>query len=309
VPLLAAESVDTSWDSIRLVFRVAAFVAVAGSGLLALPPRLQRLALSLLLLVHFGGITAAIFSFPPPDAEASWLALQLKAKAYNPYLEFLYLNNSYGFYSQGDQPSRLLWFHITYADGQHRWIKVPEVGDGRVDLAGLRLGGLAWEVRPNDPPDVSEASLAARVAAGKRFDPPNPEPGADTGQEYHEPSPAAQSVLTSFARHVARSYPHPTDPARAVTGVRIYLVVHNFLTPYDLRAGCDPADPTTYYAYYQGDFGPDGRLKPSCLKVIPRANGEMEVRQAPLLYWHLPIVGAEDGSIVDYVKLHAESRD
>jgi hypothetical protein len=203
-----------------------------------------------------------------------------------------------------------LWFYITYADGEQRWVKVPGPDWSRLSLTTIRLMDLGWELEANASSEVSAAMLAGRKEAGKHFSPPMPDPDDDLSQEYLEPSPRAKALLSSVARHVARSYPHPTDPEQAVTGVKIYRVAHRFLTPAEFRAGFDPNDPTTYLAYHQGDFEPDGRLKPSCSRVVRVAGGQqVEVRADPLLYWLLPVVPTDDGSITDYATLHAESSE
>jgi hypothetical protein len=77
------------------------------SGLVSwpFPPRAQRFALSLLVVIHFGGIAAFIFANPAPSAFPSWLASQLHARIHKPYLEFMFLEANYALYSQGDRPS------------------------------------------------------------------------------------------------------------------------------------------------------------------------------------------------------------
>jgi hypothetical protein len=287
---------------------VATAVTLVAAGLLALPPRAQRLAVSLLVVVHFGGIATAIFADPPlPNASPSWLAAQLNARFYKAYLELLGLGCNYATYTYGDKPRVYLWFSVTYADGEQRWITVPGPDRSRSSLAYIRLLDLGWELEHAASSEVSEELLASRLQAGKRFDPPMPEPGDDLSQEYLEPTPYAKSLLSSIARHVARNYPHPGDPAQAVTGVKIYRVAHRFLTPAELRAGDDPNDPTTYLAYYQGDYKPDGQLSPSCSEIVRVATEDVEVRHDPLLYWLIPIVPLDDGTLMDYVALHAES--
>jgi hypothetical protein len=308
VPLLAAQALDPSWDTVVLLFRLAAVVAVAAAGLLALPPRAQRQILSLLVVCHFGGIAAVIFSHAPPDAPASWLATQLEGRVYRPYLECLYLTSTYRFYTPRAQPETLLWAHLTYADGSGRWIKLPEA-DSRGNLTTLRMLQLNGMVQVDTNSDLSDELLAAREQAGKQFAPPMPELGDDMSQEYQPPTPDGKTFLESIARYLAHHYPHPDDPEQAVTGVKIYCVVHSFLTREEVLAQVDPDDPTTYLAYYQGHFGPDGKLKPSCSRMVQVNGSEVEIRQDHFLYWRIPIVRNEDGSITDYVQLHAELDD
>jgi hypothetical protein len=308
LPLLAAHAVDPLWDSVRLVFYVGAVVALVGAGLLALSPQLQRLALSLLVLLHFGGIAAVTLSHPPPDTEPLWIASQLEARFYRPYLEFVYMTTSYHFYSPEAAPETLLWAQLTYADGERTWVHLPDP-DSRGSLTDLRMLQLMPIVRLDPSADLSEEMLVARRRACTQFDPPMPEPGDDLAQEYQPPTPEGKALLASIVRHLARTNPHPSDPEQAVTGVKVYCVVHRLLTQNEFVAGMEADDPTTYLAYYQGDFTPDGELNPSCSTRVHLAGREVEVRQDPLLYWLIPTVYNDDGSITDYVLLHAGKDD
>jgi hypothetical protein len=97
-------------------------------------------------------------------------------------------------------------------------------------------------------------------------------------------------MLETYARHVARTTPHPTDPTLAVTGVKIYRVIHRILGADEFSRGLHPLDPTTYLAYYQGDFEPDGTLKATCLFDEWTPTGYVVHHQDPYLYWIIPIV-------------------
>src|SRR5262249_27621266 len=153
--VLAGRALDPSWDTLRLLCGVAAAVALAGAGLLALPARARRAALSLLVLFHFAAIASAIFSAAAPRESPSSLAAHLNARVFKPYLEFLYLETNYAFYSHGDKPAMHLWFYVTYADGEHRWVKVPGHDRGPVDQAHVRLLVLCWEVEPTESSQVT----------------------------------------------------------------------------------------------------------------------------------------------------------
>ncbi|MBI2805346.1 MAG: hypothetical protein HYX68_10255 [Planctomycetes bacterium] len=304
LPLVGAQAVEPSWDSVRLVFYVGVVVAILGAGLLALSPSSQRLVLSLLVTLHFGGIIAVTFTHPPADAEPSWIASQLEARFYRPYLEFVYMTCTYRFYSPEAPPETLLWAQLTYADGERRWIKLPDP-DSRGSLIDVRMLQIAPMVRIDPGAEVTEELLASRRRAGKKFDPPMPEPGDDLTQEYQPLTPDGKVLLASIVRHLAHANPHPSDPAQAITGIKVYAVVHRLLTQQEFAAGFEADDPTTYLAYYQGDFLPDGELKPSSAEVIRLPGRKVEVRPDPLLYWLIPAVYQEDGSVTDYVQLHA----
>jgi hypothetical protein len=305
VPFLAGAALDVTWDTARLMLWLLAAVAVAGAGLLALPARWRRLAVSLLVALHFGGIATAVVSLPPPGGDESWLASQLHTRFYRPYLEFMVLTNAYHFYAPEPGPETLVWFHLTFADGTTRWVKLPDTSEERANLSDLRLGGLAQGIMDTvEEDEVPEELIEQRVEAGERFDPPLPEPEEDLTEQYQEPTAEAKRTLACYARHVAKSY---GEEGNVVSGIKIYRVVHRLLTPEEFAAGMDPADPTTYLAYYQGDFNANGKLKRSCYWVTRSRNGEVTVHQDPLLYWLLQPVREEDGSVIDYIQLHAES--
>jgi hypothetical protein len=261
---------------------------------------------SLLVVLHFGGILSTVFNYPPPGDRANWLASQLDGRFYRPYLEFLYLAGSYRYYSNKPQPETLLKVFITYADKTTRWVDLPQIGKGGPGLSDLRMLQLVGMVQVTITPDVPDDLLKGRELAGKEFDPPMPDPGDDLSQEYQEPTPAGKRLLRSIARHIARNFPHPDDPDQKVVSMKIYCVVHTLLTPGEFQDGDDPYDQTTLSAYYQGDFDAKGRLKPSCCRVVRVGKEDVEVREDPMLYWLVPIIREKDGSITDYVKLHAE---
>ncbi|MBV9124454.1 MAG: PKD domain-containing protein [Planctomycetes bacterium] len=126
------------WDSARTLLRVLAAVAAACAGLVLLPSLGRRVAVSLIILFHFGGILTAVTNVQP----APWLSTQLWTVVYRPYLQFLYCNNAYHFYSPDPGPATLLWFRIEFetTGGQRhwRWVKVPELATDRSgDLADL----------------------------------------------------------------------------------------------------------------------------------------------------------------------------
>jgi hypothetical protein len=82
-------------------------------------------------------------------------------------------------------------------------------------------------------------------------------------------------MLSAYARYVSHAVPHPTDPRRKVTSVKIYRVQHNIVLPPELAEGVDPAAAWFYLPFYQGEYTPDGEL------MDP---------DSPYLYWMIPIV-------------------
>ena len=109
--------------------------------------------------------------------------------------------------------------------------------------------------------------------------------------QYRRPSRRAQSILRSFARHVLEN---AQMPGHRVKGVKIYHVVHNYMTPEVYRFGViEPWDPDTYRAFYLGEINLDG-------KVIDPDD--------PFLYWMLPTIREtpERSSVYRcYIRKHA----
>jgi hypothetical protein len=118
------------WDSIRLLLAVMALVAIVAAPLMVVPVNIRRGVISLLILLHFGGICTAVLAAPP----APWVIQQIWTRIYRPYLEFMYLNNAYHFYAPDPGPARYLWFRLIYDDGKGNgkdsevghWVKIPD---------------------------------------------------------------------------------------------------------------------------------------------------------------------------------------
>jgi hypothetical protein len=299
------------WDSSSpLLFGIAAALAALAAVLLLLPRAARRCAISLMIVFHFGGILTAITMGPSP----SWVPSQLWVYVYRPYLQFLHLNYTYRFTEPG--PAHLLWFLIDYdpgADGTryYRWVKVPDVDEnGRpVDEAPdgtrrhiprieftRRLGLAIQSTWPKESlPDLRERCerhVAAgdspdlaliREASGGRSDWPF-RVKVPIEQQYLEPMLGAQIWLRSYARYVARTYPHRQEPWRAVVSVRVYLVVHDILIPFEYAEGRRPTDPLTYLTYFQGEYDPDGNPRSRILRFDERGQ-LVESHRDPFLHW------------------------
>ncbi|MCS6850406.1 MAG: hypothetical protein NZ700_04470 [Gemmataceae bacterium] len=272
------------WDSAQLVVGVMAAVAAVACLLVLVPRAAARAVVSVLVLLHFGGILTAVFSVPTPggDPPAAWLPNELWLRFYRPYLQFVYLNNAYHFYSPEPGPATLLWARVEYTDGSSRWIKVPSPADLDKDPLGqqyYRRLALTETLNSTYPtPVVPDAIRHQRVTAGQQF-PRGPIPlhpyFSDTIQ-YKVPTEIARRTIASYARHIARHSPHPHDPELPVVGVKMYRVVHNMMRPAEfLRPDVDPLAKFLFVPYYLGEFDADGNLKDP---------------NDPLLYWMIPIV-------------------
>jgi hypothetical protein len=300
------------WDSFQWFFGVLVAVALAGSLLVLLPSLWRRVVVSVLIVVHFGGMLTATTSVDPPGGMAPWLSTQVWLHFYRPYLTFMYLANAYHFYSPNPGPATLLWFRIQYEDGSHRWRHVPDRDDSPHGMHYQRMLALTESTNtpmPRLPPGQEEAALIER-ATGRpvplyvgpstdfvvRHDPweviyhrrklgetmfgrDHPVPLWPQDQvnvpQFSEPQDLAKMLVASYARYVAWNSPHPKDPSVLVKSVKVYRVIHNIMTPAELSQGGNPMDKTRYIPYFQGEFDRDGKM------VNP---------QDPFLYWWLPVV-------------------
>jgi hypothetical protein len=273
-------------------------VVVAGVVLLILlPDGWRKAALGVLVLLHFGAILVAVVLLPPPKQPAPWLAREATAEFYRPYHQLFYLGNAYHFYAP-DPPddAPLLWFYVTYDDGSHRWVRVPEREQARTSVEvqrGVSLAGYVNRVEPfRPPPQWTER----RIEAGNQQPQPVPTHPDVLPVESQLQLPAARfgtlQFLSSYARHVARSYPSESNPEAKVFAVKIYRVMHSVVTPERWATGHSPHDITLYHPYYQGEYDPEGRM------LTPGDD--------PFLFWLIPILGVEDGQ---YVPLEYHARN
>jgi hypothetical protein len=296
------------WDSARLLLGVFGLVAGGAAVLLLLPRLVRRLIVTLLVFLHFGGIVTAVLSVPPQP----WLASVVWTYWYRPYLEFMYLNNAYHFYSPDPGPASLLWFRVQYEDGSARWVKLPNRKDFPLGHNYQRRLSLTESTNQLVAGSANfELRLRYRMEAGNQREIPM-HPEVAPGFQYREPSYYSRWMLKSYARHVIHHYPHLEDPSQKAVAVKIYRVVHNIPLARDLADGLDPFDETTYVPYYQGEYDPEGNLKEP---------------QDPFLYWLIPILKKEksnvfrsgvgaagrkpdprDVELKDYVKIHAGDR-
>lgn len=268
--------IDRGWDSIRLMTGVAATFAAVCAILVTLPRWLQRSIVSLLILVHFGGILTAVTSVPPQP----WISNAVWTHFYRPYLEFMYLNNAYHFYSPDPGPATMLWAWVRFTDGTARWIKLPNKEDFPMAVNYQRRLSLTESINQLKPNNALgqlylQQKMAQRVQAARNTGIP-PHPVIDPNLQYREPVPFSKKMLSSYARHIAKTTRHLEDPEQLVVSVKMYRVVHTIMTPKDmLDPKNHPLDETTYVPYYQGEFDIDGNLMDA---------------DNPFLYWLIPIL-------------------
>lgn len=315
VALAARFGLPYSWDSARLVATVLGGLSVFGLVLVSLPPVPRKILVSAFVLFHFGGILSAVTS---PPATPYWTG-QIWTRVYRPYLQFLYLNNAYHFYSPEPGPASLLWFCVKYDDGTpDHWARIPRRPEDVKDPLAVeyyRRLSLTEQINHLMPPNtpLPPGAADARTDVAIRGDPARKLPPIPFFPLNQIP-PALQRrapqdivrdfTIPAYVRFVARHVPS----GEHVRAVKMYRVEHQILSPADFARGASPYDPTLYVPYYLGEYDADGTLKDP---------------DDPLLFWIIPIlrepkrgVGDLSGSAVwdtdnydykDYVTIHAGS--
>jgi hypothetical protein len=279
--MLGCIATQSRWDSIGMLFAIGTGVAGVAALLMLLPRTARRVVVSLLIVFHFGGILTAVTSVQP----APWLSNQLWVRVYRPYLQFMYLNNAYHFYSPDPGPAQQLWFRVAYTDENGEphgyWLRFPNRGDSPLldplyqqYQRQLSITESTNQFTPNTM--MSERDLLLR-RCGQHL-PPGQEPteaewrALMAAQEipfhselplafqYRFPNGYSQKNLQSYARHVFRSM-EEQHPDWTITGVKVYRVEHRILTAKQLSEGAHPDDATQFYPYYQGEYDREGKIK------------------------------------------------
>ncbi len=319
--------INEQWDS-GILFYVGLFIlTLVSSVLILLPPLLCRVAISLIVLFHFGGMAVAITSVDPPGGTPPYLPKQLWMRVYRPYLTFMYMTNAYHFYSPDPGPPALLWFAVKYSDGSYTWVKLPDRENSPIQMHYQRL--LALPEHSFQPISRLPASAYELVVAKSQFpDIKFPERGSwemiharrEQGSTYlyrypnppnelKDPAPGYPiPIVPDISIPTAAQYREPGDvhkiilagiakrvlyhapevPGATAVSVKLYRVVHQILTPRELAEGDSPLDKTKYGPYFMGEFDGDGKL------IDPKD---------PFLYWYLPITMVP----ADYPKIDVDN--
>lgn len=265
-----------AWDSAQLLVGVLSTVAACAAVLILLPRVVQRAIVSLMIVLHFVGILSAVSSVPPTPALMNWAWVYF----YRPYLQFMYLNNAYHFYSPEPGPGVLVWFYVRYDDGSDDWYKIPERGQNPLVQEYQRRLSLAestnqlLQMPPGTP--FAQGIVERRSVAAHRDGIPF-HPVIDAWMQRREPNAYSKEMVQTYARYVAHLKARETG--KTVSGVKVYRVVHMIPLANEIAAGIDPAEKHFYYPYYQGEFTAEGKLKDP---------------QNPYLYWLIPIVKTHD---------------
>jgi hypothetical protein len=319
-----------AWDSLRLFLAVLGGVALLMAPLVFASSRVRRAAVSALIVLHFCGILTVVAATPP----GPWIVGVVYRLVFRSYLDFMYLNNAYRFYSPEPGEASQLWFRLEYRRGDEilsRWEKLPDLdenGNHRypTSVQYTRRLGLTENVAHAEPAQpmlvitddgrielspvydlrdqhavapIHKDKLGRQQAKNSLKVPYHPD---RTITQYQKPNQEGSLLLSAFARHVlAKLHAENPDVDPAKSSVKIYRAKHRILTAQTLVGDpklpqSDPRDGVYYLPYYQGKFN---------------AMGELVDPGDPFLYWLLPILPNPEhpASVLDcYVFKHAGDR-
>jgi hypothetical protein len=324
------ESPD-DWSSLRLFLSVLFLVTLGSAPLLLVSQTVRRVAVSVLILLHFAAISSAIMT----PAPSSWLFRQLWGRVCQPYLEFMYLNNAYHFYAPEPGPASFAWFRLFFEDSNGQvyghWLKIPDLDErgwhkNNLSLEYQRTLSVTENIIAAEPMpsqylvDREGAYYLAPWFADRLAHSPN-QPVMNIGQrekkttglvipfhpvisppmQFLQPNEQSRLLLSSYAKHVCR-IPHPTHPDYKIKSVKIYRVQHDFVDmspigPF-VEDGMDPRHPATYKPYYLGEYDPEGRLLDISQFDL---QGNLIKAGDPFLFWLLPMLPDDPGDLNGYM--------
>mgnify|MGYP006277428623 CR=1 FL=1 len=281
-------------ESLARICRVGMICAFVGGFLLVIPEAARRVVLVGSITFHFCGILSAVLSVPPPGGNSPWLISQAWTFVYRPYLQFIYQNNAYHFYSPEPGPPSFLWLQVTYTDGGKRWFRLPDVETSPTPMhfqRMLSIGESASQVVQRDPGAYrSEAALQkmAQLLGLERL--PR---GTIAPLTWREPMPNAKHMMCSYVRHLLSRFPHPDNNNDAnVLEAHLWRVVQTIIQPGDIAYGPrDPTDRRFYVTVYQGEYDEKGNLSDP---------------NDPLLYW---MIQAYDRKMITQLVNQATERE
>lgn len=282
------------WDTLRLFTTVVGFAAIVGAFLAMVPFQVRCAVVSLMIVFHYAGITSAILTPNPMP----WIIGQVRARIFEPYLGFVFLENAYQFYAPDPGPSNHFWLRVEYRtpdDRRHwRWVKFPDFDDQTgspkylLPLQYYRRVAMCDQmaVTSNITPPMMvwdkngqmvmnpiydwrvRYSLTNRAEVvggvpnyGRRDDVPVIPFHTDVlwNRQYRALEPYAHKLLQSLVQYICRQK-HPDHPDAEVVSAKVYHVIHFWPTTKQFRDGIRATHPALYFPYYQGKYDPRGKL-------------------------------------------------
>lgn len=189
-------------------------------------------SLGALVVLHFACILSALIAPAMPGAASPALPAAFYARISRHYLEPLAMTSPHRYYAPDISPFCQVWFRASFAGGGVRWLDVPGGWDHWLPMRYQRRFGI---------------SMALDSAT---------QPAAEDGQAQTL-TPLGGVLVSSYARHVARSLASGTG---AVREVQVYQVAHRIRTPVEVRRGWSATDPRLYAPRYLGTCDSEGKL-------------------------------------------------
>lgn len=317
--LLEWFNMEPTWDSGSIFLGAIMLVSLTASFIVLLPRTGRRIAAVVLVALHFGGILTAVSSVAPRENAPPWLAMQLWNSFYRYYLFFGYFTNAYHFYSPDPGPATLLWFHVEYADGSKKWIKIPNRHESSIGLHHQRMlaaaestmmpGGFletqeiikGWEEKykqpyellPGVPHPSGEEIKSRRMKATQYENVPFKDPN-DIDPKTGQPRPAPLLLLDELP---PVQYNEPNEWARRILSSYARHIAH---TATDSRDPGNAVVSVRIYRVVHNMISPrellegkhpldDWNFSPFYMgKYDP--DGKLLDPDDPFLFWHVPIV-------------------
>ena len=318
--LLARFGFHPAWDSGRLLVSFGSIVAGIAAVLMALPQTYRRIGVSVLVLLHFGSILAAVTGPPTYGYAAPWLSQAATTYVYRPYQQFTYMYNAYHFYSPDPGPASQVWFCIHYQRenakpgedqrGDARWYKVPRRPADMTDplaLSYYRRLALTQQLENYLPTPLGPPQEIARRREVRSWgdDGIKWHPEFTRESQYRPPAEAIRRfLLPSFVRHVASLSEFKHDRGQPIYSIKVYRVEHRILGPGMLH-NSGFYDPPTYLPYFLGEYDRDG----NAINVDDPLLGWLvpifyEPAKADVQPWENPVDNPTRFILRDGVKIH-----
>ena len=199
--VVAGRSLPIEADSLRF-FLVVALAIAFGVSLVTAPIAVRYAVLSILATLHFFAIITATLATPP----SPWLATQVWHRLAHPYLEFMYLNNAYHFYSPEPGATTHVWLCVYYDTGE----KVRRSRTRRSRSTRRRLGQDPGRRRRGEVPVSGRARVPADADADGEHHltghHPSPLPARRQGADPSGTAPQESAHQLDDGRSLARRH-------------------------------------------------------------------------------------------------------
>jgi hypothetical protein len=218
--------------------------AISDSVESQLPPKPFRILVSILLVVLFAIILAAITGagsgeYAPP------VPCQRASEFFRPIAAPLMLDGHYRFFAPDPGIDPVLWTRLSLQDGTACWFEWPPIGKSRDLKVPMR-----WRCIPRCACDYVPSEDGKGLV----------------------PVPIANILLSSYARHISQyQLSSKTGSSRApVATIEYYAATHHVMAPHQARDGWDHFDLRLYDFDFLGVYTTAGeRLGPKYVSKIP----------------------------------------